>query len=483
MKAKNGQVMLFLLMTIVSLVILALLNVDTFIAMRTRMHVENGGDAAALAAARRQGSLINEIGRLNIEHIKYALEAGDTPPPETEAKIEELVLDQRRKALVGPVDALVKASDAAKANGLGVPDGDIFAQLLADHVNDIKNIYMGQSNAGDPYPEPYFGAWAEYASAIENAIFGGLAAGADNIEFYSGGQFGHLLLNPQFYSAISGRNWCWFHFHAKSTLDEYSSFHDWAPLPSSSSATLDNSEIFSLHLEARRGALTDFFTKQELLALIERHLGMTAEDLEEKKIDIEQTLLADPEQTWFFFDENYWHKWFEGTTLVGEDIIDFPILGNIKDVYNVRGAAAITRTLTGARTVMGRGGVVYSWSAAAKPFGTLELPDGQTGDVTGANGFVLPCMTDARLVPVDSVGGSYLATADAEWVRHVRKHLPRYLEYGPYAVSGCGYCDILKEWENPMLRERAKTWLKYNSHTCVRGGGGASGHGGTSHGH
>ena len=482
MKAKHGQIVLFMLMVIAALAILALLNVDTFIAMRARMNVENGGDAAALAAARRQGSLINEIGRLNIEHIKYAIETNKDLMAEMEAKIAETVLTQRRRTLIGPINALVLANEAAKANNM--PAVKDFSQILKEHINDILSIYMGQVDQGDPYPEPYEGAWREYAAAILNAIEGGLHVGADNIEFHNGNSGAHYLLNMQFYNAVAGRNWCWFHFYANRLLDDYTNFNDWAPLPTSEDRKLDNCEIFPLHLKSVTGAFTDFFSEEEIFAILEKHLGITREYLEEADMDISDTLLADPEQTWFFFDETRWCPWFSGSTLLGEGIANFPILGSVKGQYNVRGAAAITRTLRRVSPVMA-GDCNYSWSAAAKPFGTLDALDGSgTGPVTGANCFVLPCMTDARLVPVDTVGGSYLATADINWVRHIRKHLPRYMQNGPYSVpSDCWYCDRLREWENPMLRARGRFWLKYNSDKCVRGCGSDNDYGGTSHGH
>ena len=60
-----------------------------------------------------------------------------------------------------------------------------FAQILREHVDDIRLVYSGGTNSrGEPYPEPYPGAWTEYATAIENVISEGLACGPDNVEFY-----------------------------------------------------------------------------------------------------------------------------------------------------------------------------------------------------------------------------------------------------------------------------------------------------------
>ena len=125
-----------------------------------------------------------------------------------------------------------------------------------------------------------------------------------------------------------------------------------------------------------------------------------------------------------------------------------------------------------------------TWSAAAKPFGTVETFELERDVVTALNSFVVPrTMTNVRLVALDSVGGENLATADFGWVNHVRHHLGAYLEYGPLNAQGCFYCLQLQSWERASFRREGVIWLKYNSGYCRRGTGGPGGHGGTSHGH
>ena len=70
MKAERGQVALYLAMVLVAVMVLALMNVGAFLAVRAKNHAMNAGDAAALAAARRQAELLNEIGRLNLRHAE-----------------------------------------------------------------------------------------------------------------------------------------------------------------------------------------------------------------------------------------------------------------------------------------------------------------------------------------------------------------------------------------------------------------------------
>ncbi len=469
--ARAGQVAVYLIMILVVVFMLALLNVDSFIAVRGKNRVQNAGDAAALAAARKQGALINEIGRLNFEHLIAAVE-NDTN------LCEEIVLRQRRLALLGPVDALRLANRAALKNGMEVRDE--FSQILRDHVRDIRLVYAGGGNGdGEPYPEPFPGAWTDYATAIENVISEGLATGPDNVEFYDAAA-GHLLLNRQFYHAIAGRDWCWFHFNCVSVLEDYNSYRDWGPLPTRRDNSLDNSEIFSLHLTARKGALTDAFSTDEIKALAERYCDreLTDEELAESFV------VTNAEQVWFFFDDTAWRTWFNGLSLADDDGgWEFPIVGEVKEEYNVRGCAAICRCVEGVESFALESAADLTWAAAAKPFGTVETLDGETGRVDALNRFVVPCFSDMRLVSLDSVGGENLATADFGWVNHIRRHLGGYLLHGPVHAQGCFYCLQLQTWERDSFRRAGVVWLKYNAGQCVRPTGGGGSHGGTSHGH
>ena len=467
---RNGQVAIYLLLVIVAVLMLALLNVDVFLAVRAKNNVENGGDAAAIAASRAQGDLINEIGRLNIEHMQAA-GRGDWKAC---IRIEA---EQRRLALTGPVYALRNASDAAKKNNL--EERDDFAEILKRHVSDIRLKYAGGDGEHDPYPESYPGAWTEYASAINTICEEGLAAGPDNVEFYDA-DGKHLLYNRNFYNAIAGEDWCWFLFHCEGALNNYVSFTDWGPLPGAKDVvSTENSEIFSLHLKAKRGALADIFTDEELVELAKRF----AVEIDPEAIAV-TNLFTDPEQTWFFFDESAWGRWFDGRRLLDdEDGNDFPLVGEVKEEYNVRGCAAICRTVKSAENFTAGSRHDISWCAAAKPFGTVKDAKGREDVVTTLKYFVTPCMTDTRLVPVDAVGGENLATADYSWITHIREHLPGYVFTGPRTNGGCWYCMQLITWEQQSFHTRGMTWLKYHSGECVRPVGGTRMSGGSSHGH
>lgn len=480
---RRGQVILYLLMVLVAITLLSLLNVDTFLVVRGKNRVQNAGDAAALRAAREQGRILNEIGRLNLEHILAAVENDSN-------ECERIVLEQRRAALLQPVAALEFANEAAEKNGMEVREE--FSKILEDHVREIREVYCGGSeDEYDPYCPPWPGAWEEYAAKIEEAISGGLRTGPDNVEFfYASG--GHLLLNRQFYHAIAGYNWCWFHWNAEEWLKSYDSYHDWPDLPIGKEQNLDNSEIFNLHVEAWEGALTDILDTNQI-AKIYREYADNGE-LSAEKMALSH-ILTNRNETWFLFDSagvGTWGRWFNVLSLV-EDVNsgeEFPIVGEIKEEYNVRGCAAICRCVMDVEAFAIDSSSAVTWSAAAKPFGTVVNFDGEKDVVTALRRFIVPCFDSVRLVAVDSVGGENLATADYGWVTHIRKHLwnvegTGYLQKGPLARSseGCFYCLMLENWEHRSFRREGISWLKYNAATCVRPTGGGPASGGTSHGH
>ena len=63
---------------------------------------------------------------------------------------------------------LLAAQVAAKNNHIYVNDG--MTSLLTDHVADIRNNYRVDFGNGMVFPEPWPGAWAEYADMISRAV-------------------------------------------------------------------------------------------------------------------------------------------------------------------------------------------------------------------------------------------------------------------------------------------------------------------------
>lgn len=440
---RRGQIAVYLAMVLVAIIILVVMNANLFIAVRGKYQVQNAGDAAALSAARHQGHLLNEIGRLNIAHLYAAVKE--------DAKLAEgIVMSQRRLALLGPLEAVRSSNVAALLNGATCCPKR--ARFLHDHAKYVREVYAsGDNDEGDPYPESWPGAWEEYANEIDRVAGETLAAGVDNIDFHN--SFGaHLLLTRQFYDAIKGRDWCWFFFNCMSTLEGYRSYHDWAPLPKSRSGNFDNSEIYSLYVEFRQGSILEWLEIKEIAKLLED----SGYKVSEKEIR-SSSLLRDRRATWAFLSPFSWRRWTE--------MKDFPIVGEVKAEYDYRGAAAICRVSQGDN----------NWTAAAKPFGGLE-PDKPL--------FVKPVFNAVRLVPIDSVGGANLSTADIDWIRHIRMHLDYYLVHGPGSDTDCEYCKVLKVWEKNSFRHEGIIWLKHHSGSCTRSVSGGSGvGGGTVHGH
>ena len=462
MTARRGQIAIYLVAVVLAVVVLILMNVSVFLAVRSKNRAMNAGDAAALAVAKYQGELLNAIGEDNIRHLKAAIR-GDL------AECDEIMERQKRMCFLDPLEGLRIGNEAAGANGVDRDAGGNMARILKRHVGEIRGVFMTNPEV---YPEPWDGAWGEYADRLELAIAnmgGDMIVGPDNVEFADAWMC-FPLVDRMFYEAIAGRDWCWFHFNGEWLFDRDSNsmprpdFEDPAPN--------FNSEVYSLHLTfGPLPSLNDPMMRQIVMMLT----GCTADELKHAS-----TLLGDPSQEWAFFD-GMWHRWFEIDPLGGDG---FPAAGKVKPEYDVRGCAAICRVENGFEDLVDNRSEVASWTAAAKPFGTVEDLAGETAVVTALARLVTPAFTATRLVPIDSVGGSSLSTADYEWITHVREHLPKYLATGPFLVgAGCFYCEQLRRWESASFRAQGRRWLKLNSGMCMRPGGGPGGVGGAQHGH
>ncbi len=466
MKTRPGQVAIYLLLTLVAVCVLALTNVDALLAVRAKNRLQNAGDAAALAAAREQGRLLNEIGRLNLEHVQAAIR-GD------KYRCEAIVREQRRLALLGPFDAL-RAADALARTKYGLRPRGEFADVFRLHVSDIADKY---ASAPDVYPPSWPDAWRDYLQEWLGVANGELAVGPDNIEFFDT-VGGHLLFNRDFYYAIAAQNWCWFHFNAMGPLLDSTGHAAWSnPFETPRrEPNCANSEVFSLHVEPRQTALTDLFAFDEIKALLADSGGL-APFLDKTR---PPPLLTNDTQVWFCFDGNHWGRWFDGRRLAdGSNGAEFPLDGEMKESLNVRGCSAVCRVRGDVPATAQETTNTHTWVAAAKPFG--KLPGDEP--VTAANGFVLPVFTDVRLIPVDAANGSDRATADYDWIVHQQRHLPRYLQSGPSPGVSCWYCRQLQTWERESFHALGVNWLKYNAASCVRPMGGTSAGGGTGHGH
>lgn len=476
---KRGQIAIVLVLALAGLLFLVLMNADVFLSVVRKMRAQNGGDAAALAAARWQGSTLNLEGELNILHA-VALAENDPDAG------DDIVALQTRLAFAGPVAGLLAAQDAARQNHIFDDDG--MTDLVRSHARDVRD-WFGSVRRGDP-DLPWPGMGYDYATMIEDAAADGIAAGPDNADFFDFAG-GHLLQGAEFYEAVIGRNWCWFHFNAMDLLEGYRSWRDWGPLPSYEPVTPKNSEFFSTDVEAKDLAL-ETVVDPECLAFCAEDLGYAFDSATRASLYAtnETVKVEEPYarvHRWFFFGPS-WRPWYEFDDETGYDGYGpFPSAGSVKPEFDLWGACAVCR-VTARLTPVSPGNAPKDvvWSAAAKPFGYLESETGSRRKVTDAGGLVLPSFRAVRLIPLDTASGGDLGSADPNWVRHLRTHIPSYLKHGTEILpiySDCPWCQALVTWENPLFRATGVAWLKLHSGTCRRTGPGPGGRGGRRHGH
>jgi len=477
MRARRGQVALYLIAALVAICVLMLMNVGIYFSVSAKHKAINAGDAAALAAARHQGAILNSIGQMNIDHLNAAIE-GD------EDACYEIMTNQLRTCFLGPIDALAvdrggfsyvhgcisAGNKAAQDNGASRNKDE--ENFLRDIVREIRQVY-----ANDPsqYPEPWEGAWMEYAQRLENAANAGIWAGPDNICLPNADN-AHILLDPAFYNAVAGILHCWFKFNAPGLPESFSNFNSWPPLPRPDDADVRlrtvNSIVYSLHLQPRIGSAIALLGTN----LICKITGASAEEV------AKSPLLSDAAQQWMFYDLSVWRNWWE-IDPYGER--RFPVVGPVKQEYNVRGCAAVCRAVVQAPNLFGSDDEKgFSWPAAAKPFGTVVNEDGELSDVTALNGFVVPAFDAVHLVPVDSIAGGcgeMVDGASPKWMDHVRKHLPKYVQTGDLSAAwahGCWYCQQLVQWEKKSFRKILSIRIKIHGKECERplpGSGGSNG--------
>ena len=109
MKARNGQVALYLVMVLLAIAVLMLVNVNSFLAVRSKNRMMNAVDEAALAAAKYQGHLLNEVGRMNVEHLRAAI-LGE---PWTDENGVSQTARLRELTFLGPVEGIRISNEAA----------------------------------------------------------------------------------------------------------------------------------------------------------------------------------------------------------------------------------------------------------------------------------------------------------------------------------------------------------------------------------
>jgi hypothetical protein len=465
--SRSGQAIIFLVAVVVILAFVLMWNFDLHKTIYVKILARDAGDSAVLAAARWQGKSLNMIGELNIIQaaiMSEGLARGQSDFPEV-AALEEL---RTRLSFVGPMVALVAAEQAAKQNG--VFNNSYFSQELYRHAGEVRSEYHIRYDPPYDNEDPARTAWDDYADMLDAVADHGMPVMPTNPYWFSDySSSGHYLLNPDFYDAISSRNWCWFHFHARGLLEQYTNWTYWPPLPELEPREPINSELFSLKLSTLP-------ILSWIPTLDPANEGNMIEEWQDEVTPAGGTRDVLPvSASWHIYNQRAWSSW---SAYVGDG---FPFEGDIKPEYDLLGAdAAIRLNVDADRISPGRASETVQWTAAAKPFGSLP------GPVPINNyGMVLPGFSDVRLIPVDASTAS-LGGSREGWGIHIYEHLPAYAEQGPSGLEpDCWYCQQLLQWEIFAFRRDGILWLREYSDSCYQpppGPGGGPG-GGTRRGH
>lgn len=464
MKARHGQVAIYLALVVVVLAILMLMNVGVFLSVRSKNRMMNAVDESALAVAKWQGQLLNELGEMNVRHLKALIR-----PNEVEWSEEDLQR-QRDLALFDPLQGIEIGNRTAAAWGMEEGGSKEIEEVLREHVGEILNDYC---NNPDLYPESYDGQWKNYAAQLSSYLGSGLTVAPGFIEAASAWSQ-EPLLSEAFYDAIAARAWCWFGLGGRERYFDMDS--KTMPRPEFQEPKVqENSEIYSLHVTFKSwldSAWADEYTpgagfSPRWTNFVCRVTGCSAQEVARSRVD-------DLQEVWCFYDYNWraWSRTFNPT--------DYPIAGNVKPEYDVAGCVsscmmvgAVPRLLSDGESSC-RTMIV---TAEAKPLGTVVDLDGQVAPVTAWNSFIAPSFpggkifTEAQLVLMYSVPRSPGLSLNPQWFEHVKHHLPNYLGQGDCSHGECYYCRQLALWENATFRAEAHRWLTENGDSCHVDGG------------
>ena len=456
MKARHGQVALYLVMVLLAIAVLMLVNVNAFLAVRSKNRMMNAVDEATIAAAKHQGYLLNEIGRMNVEHLKAAV-LGE--PWIGEAQMRAL-------AFLGPVDGILRANETAADWGYREGAEPRALAGFRDHISEILNN-------PDLYPPTESGVnlWHVYAAKLASALGGSPAVVPSYMEMVNPGSSG-LFANHGFYDVLAAKAWCWFTIGGNAGLldGDPSQIEPYEITPVE---VPENSEVFSLHITYKTWKESGWWEEWRGSGFSEKWTnfvcqvtGLTPESFSKSSYAASET------EVWAFYDD-MWRTW---STTYNPD--DFPIAGTIKPEYDVAGCLASCMML-GHIQQLGRddekleSDKTILVTAEAKPLGTVEdLDGGGRAPVTAYNRFIAASrpyekiFTEAQLVLMGSVPRSPGCSMEPGWYDHVKKHSPQ------KPGAGCGYCRLWAEWSEPSFRSQIRSWLRQNADSCRSSGGG-----------
>lgn len=448
LKPRAGQAILLLLSLLIAMAMLSFWVLDIRSFIMNRLIAQDGGDAAALAAARWQAAGLNLCGELNL--IQAYMLTDDKENVYAAQALHELRL---RVQLTTPILAAHAAQLVAEENDLPeIPDGTKYVREFRDSVL-LDGFYEG---AEEDLREMLILLARDPIRAVPmSGIF-------EDSEFHN------YLIDETFYDAILSRNWCY--FYKNPFLKNYSSRKDFGPVPKMRMAP-----FFDLRLSSKQSSLDRLeiinTLSDQLTSIGHPPLQNPTEKPENELTDAERERYVDqihvigggsfPIQ-WTIYEESDWREW---TQMHPGNL---PIQGHLKEGYDYDGAnIALAVQLKN----------TY-WIATAKAFGRI----GRESPAT--YGLALGGFEAVRLVPVDSTD---LGTYDFNfaWLTHIRHHIQPYMDRGSSSLEpGCRYCDALRLWGSSEFRHSILVWLAKHGHTCTPPvGPGPGDSGGTRYGH
>ena len=467
--SRRGQTLPIVVWMVAIVVVLLVVVFDIFFSARAKMHLANTGDAAALAAARWQGTTLNLIGDLNLAHLAAACDETLLPSDRTNI-INGINALAERLAFAGPVMAFHAANEAvrlnheanlAHRNDRTIPVDHNLAEILR------REIAYARAEVGSTPSWPTKGD--DYADMLQGILNAGVFVGADNARLLSGGATGsHIYYARGFYDAAAPngpKQWFCRYNHNRHRLSEDACHNPTADdLETLGSASIQNAGLFGVAVEAHHVLLEAVSpdAANVLAQLWHDYVGTAEVDAARIR---ESGLLFDPYFAWYFLSPSpygLWRRWHE----INEDSEGLlPLVGTVRTEYDVYGAMAATRVRRSIVTISSPVTNAVDWMAAAKPFGMLPgdrrvtdmFGEWEPRDTLDRAPLVMPAYSFVRLVPLGGVGEGNLYKADAAWLAHL-EHLRNNTR-----VPGCWRCNRLNEWENGG-REEAARWFSTHAH-------------------
>ncbi len=452
---RHGQAIVLLLAVILAMIALVIWITNIRGYVIDRLRTQDGGDAAALAAARWQAAGLNLCGELNV--IQAYMLADDKANIDAAYALHEL---RQRVQLTTPILAVLAAQEVAEQNGM--------EELMdaADYFREVRESIILNAY--------YEGAEEDLRSMLGILIRQPIYAFPLTPIYET---HDSLLTEQNFYEAILAKDWCWFWFHAYDFLQHYRQRSDFGQLPNFNTEPFFGLRLneFACNYETLVKSHEDVIN-QTLSTLGHPTLPPMPEFVEPPEDPRnEEIRLAREERTatfvddgaeddewirWTSFDRVQWAAWDKMTS--GE----LPIEGKLREGYDYKGTfAALSVTKN-----------KVSWITTAKPFAKLDREA-----LSGPTPLVLGGFETVRLIPVDA-GDTGVRSFNAQWFRHLRNHVPDYYFSGTLA-TGCRYCEALRMWNNSGFRFIALEWLREHGHTCRRPKTGEGDTGGANYAH